>query len=179
MVDLGVELHPVEVAGDVLDGADRGVGGAGDDLETGGDARHVVAVAHPHRAFAVDEEAVEEGPGHALGLQLGMAELALAGRHHHAAEVAGQELHAVADAEDRHAELEELLGNGRGARLVDRLGPAGEDDPLGREGLDRRQLHVEGMQLAVDVGLAHPPGDQLGVLGAEIENEDFFLVDIH
>ena len=174
-----MELHPVELAGHVLDGADRRVGGAGDDLEAGRNGLDVVAVAHPDRALAVDEETVEERSRLPLGKQVGMAELALAGRHHLAAEVAGEQLHAVADAEDRHAEFEQLLGDGRGARLVDRLRPAGEDDPLRRKGLDRRQLHVEGMQLAVDVRFAHPPGNELGVLGAEIEDQDFFLVDVH
>jgi hypothetical protein len=31
------------------------------------------------------------------------------------------------------------------------------------------------MQLAVNAGFAHPAGNQLGVLGTEIENEDFLV----
>ena len=31
------------------------------------------------------------------------------------------------------------------------------------------------MQFAVDIGLTHAAGDELGVLGAEIENEYFLM----
>ena len=34
------------------------------------------------------------------------------------------------------------------------------------------------MQLAIDVGLAYPPGNELAVLSAEIQNQDFLGVDI-
>ncbi len=72
-------------------------------------------------------------PGSPWRQQVGMAELALAGRHHLAAEMAAHQLHAVADPQHRHAEFEQLLGNRRGARLVDRLRTAGENDPVGIE----------------------------------------------
>jgi hypothetical protein len=42
--------------------------------------------------------------------------------------------------------------------------PAAGQDPIQRRGV--------GQQLAVDVTLADPAGDQLAVLGAEIEDED-------
>ena len=107
-----------------------------------------------------------------------MAELPLAGSDDLAAKVAGHELHAVADAEDRHAEFKELLGHRRSALFVDRLRPAGEDDPGRRKGANLRHRHIEGMKLAIDVGFTHPPGDELGVLGTEIEDKDLFAMDV-
>jgi len=111
---------------------------------------------------------VELWPLHPDRMQVGVAELALPRRHHLAAEMPAHQLHAVADPQHRHAQLEQLLGHCRRPLLVNRLRPAGEDDPFRVESTDRRQFHVEGMQLAVDVRLAHPPGDELGVLRPEI-----------
>jgi hypothetical protein len=34
------------------------------------------------------------------------------------------------------------------------------------------------MDFAVNLEFPHPPGNELGVLGAEIEDEDFFLMGI-
>jgi hypothetical protein len=34
------------------------------------------------------------------------------------------------------------------------------------------------VKFAIDMGFAHPAGDKLGVLGTEIEDEDFFAVDV-
>ena len=164
VVHLGVELDAVQPAAGVLDGADRRVGRGRHHLEAGRDPGDVVAVAHPDRALPLDEEAVEERAGLAAGQQLGMAELPLARRHHLAAEVTAHELHTVADPQHRHPQLEQLLGHRRRPLLVDRLGTAGQDDSGRGEGADRGQIHVEGVQLAVDMGLPHPPGDQLGVL---------------
>ncbi len=87
-------------------------------------------------------------------------------------EVAGQQLGAVADAEDRHAEVVDTGVDGGRPVDVDRGRPAGEDDPggasLGELGGGDRVGH----DLAVDVGLADPTGDELGVLGAEVDDED-------
>ena len=40
------------------------------------------------------------------------------------------------------------------------------------EHADLALLHVPGMDLAIDAGLAHAPRDQLGVLGTEIQDQD-------
>ena len=52
------------------------------------------------------------------------------------------------------------------------LGPPERMIPAGRAGRQLGGGDGVGDDLAVDVGLAHPPGDQLGVLGAEVDDED-------
>jgi len=178
MVHFGMELHSVEAAGDILDGADRGVFGARHHLETGRNLGNMVAVTHPYRALALDEKLFEQRSRPTHGMQLGMAVFALAGGHHLATEMAGQQLHAVADAEHRHPEVEQGLGHRGSALVIDRLGPAGKDDAARCEGPDRLQLHIEGMQFAIDMGFAHPPGNELGILGTEIEDQYLFAVNI-
>src|SRR5581483_4074177 len=89
-----------------------------------------------------------------------------------AAELGGDELAAVADAEDRHARGVDRRVDGRRALDVDRGRAAGEDDPLRLAGQHLRHRHVAGDDLGVDVGLPHPAGDQLGVLRAEVDDED-------
>ena len=89
-----------------------------------------------------------------------------------AAELGAEGLLAVADAEDRHPEIEHPLRAARCLRLIHRGGPAGENHRAWREGVDASWVHVEGEDLAVNAGLAHPPGDQLGHLGPEVQNQD-------
>src|SRR5262249_13433368 len=92
-----------------------------------------------------------------------------------AGEVIG-ELHAVADAEHGNAEVEDFRIAGRRPLLVDAGRPARQDDaarlqlahPFGRDAGPH--------ELAEDVLLAHPPGDELSVLRAEVEDQDALSV---
>ena len=89
-----------------------------------------------------------------------------------AAELQGDELGAVADAQDRHAEVVDA-GVDRGRPVdVDRRRTAAEDDAGGGPGGVLLGRQGGGDDLAVDVGLADPPGDQLGVLGPEVDDQD-------
>ena len=127
-------------------------------------------MAHPHllvlRLGRAEEQAVT------LDVQVGAPVLAPAGVGHLAAELQGHELGAVADAEDGDAEVVDR-GVEAGCPLdVDRLRAAREDQagrrPLGDLGRGDRV----GDDLAVDVGFPDPPGDELGVLRAEVDDED-------
>ena len=65
-----------------------------------------------------------------------------------------------------------IFGSHFGAPLGVHAGrAAGEDQPLRRELADPLGGDVVPHDLAVDVLLAHPAGDQLGVLRAEVEHE--------
>src|SRR6185369_1404156 len=64
------------------------------------------------------------------------------------------------------------VGRARRSRVEHALRAAGKHDALRIERADELVADVERVDLAVDVRLAQPPGDQLGVLRAEIENED-------
>ncbi len=83
-----------------------------------------------------------------------------------------RQLHAVADAEDRDAQLVDLGRDARRVRVVAGRRPAREDDPARRELADARHRQVERVDLGVDVLLAHPARDELRVLRAEVEDED-------
>ena len=52
---------------------------------------------------------------------------------------------------------------------------AGKDDGLGRKRADELVGHIVGVNLAKHRGLAHATCDQLGDLGAEIEDQDFVM----
>jgi hypothetical protein len=55
---------------------------------------------------------------------------------------------------------------------VDAGRAAGEDDRRGLAGDDLLGRDVGGDDLGVDAGLADPPRDELGVLRAEVDDED-------
>ncbi len=172
---LGVELQAVDRPLAVAEGGVRRVVAAGERLEIGAETRHAVAVAHPHaRAAAADREQRI----HARDADVRRAELLVRGAIDAAAERQVEHVHAVADAEHGRAALAqqlEHLGARRGrVVLVDARRAAREDDARRLEPADDVEPHVEGMDLAVDVELAHAPGDQLRVLRAEVEDEDHY-----
>ncbi len=170
MRDLGVELDGVEAARRIGHGDDRRVLAPRGGAEAGGELRHLVAVAHPDRLAR--REAGEEKAGRLLNIDLGAPVLAAVRAAHLAAQDVRHELHAVADAEDRDAEVEELRRRRRRPRREDALRPAGEDDADRREAADLRERQVEGVDLAVDAALAHPPRDELRELAAVVEDEE-------
>ncbi len=173
MVDLGVELDPVEGALAVAHGGGGAVLGGGQDLEVPSADLGLVAVAHPDGGFAGDaaEEAVVVGDR-----QVGAAVLAVVGGGDLGAEELGAEVHAVADPEDGDVEVEELGGAGGGSSAVDAGGAAGKDDAF--EPVAGQFLGGDGgrIDFAVDAGLAGSPGDELRVLGAEIHDCDMVIV---
>ena len=166
---LGVPLDAGKAAVDVLERRHRRARGRGqqrESLRRGGDG---VAVRHPD--VVLGRQPGEEGAGldHADG---GAAVLARAGRRDLAAERLRHDLEAVAHAEHGHRGVEQRPVEHRGAGFVDRGRPAGQHDRLR---LPRQHLgHGHGVRhdLGVDLRLTHAPGDQLGVLGTEVDDED-------
>ena len=61
---------------------------------------------------------------------------------------------------------------------VHRLGPAGQDDRLGVPGCDLGRSRGVRHDLGVDPRLADAAGDQLGVLGAEVDHYDQVVVKL-
>ena len=121
--DLGVELDPVEAAHRVLERADRGRLRRGGHGRSGRWCDDGVAVGHPHRLLfreLVGKRSAEP--------ECSLAELARARAVDTAAELERHQLHAVADAENRYAELEDRGVAARSALRVDRGGAAREDD---------------------------------------------------
>ncbi len=136
---LGMELHAVEPARIVGDRRERRAGRDADGAEAGRQPRDAVAMAHPHRRPLADLEHAVEQRRLVDDLKLGAAELAGMPAFDHAAERRHHGLLAVADAEHRHAGIEQTRGAARRAGLVHAGRPAGEDDGarplLGERGL--------------------------------------------
>jgi len=168
--DLGMELHAVEAPGGIGHGGYgrvRRSGGHGEARRGPGDQ---VAVAHPACERAGFANAFEEPIGRqrlerrtAVFLGRAAGDLAV--------EEVRDELVAVADAKDGHAGGQELGRARGGADLVDAGRASREDDGGGLAGEDPVGGRVEGQDLAVDAALAHFAGYELGVLGAEVEDE--------
>ncbi len=175
VVHFGVELHPVEPPGEVPDGPGGAVVAAADDLEPRRQALHPVAVAHPDLLLGVQavKQVVKIGDGKGL-----VAVFPGPGRGHLAAQQVVEELDAVADAQDRHPEAEQLGVDGRGVPVIDAPGASRQDDGPGGKLPDAVESHDVRVDFAVDLEFPHPPGNELGVLGPEIQNEHFFLMGI-
>src|SRR5690606_6082318 len=140
-------------------------------LETLGRLHDGVAVAHPGGLLdrLLGEQHAAVGAAHEAHLR--RAVLARARLRDLAAELTRHHLEAVADAERRHPELEDARIQLGGSGLVHARGPAREHDA--RRILRGDLLGGDGVRhdLAVDPGLAHPARDELGVLGAEVDDE--------
>ena len=166
---LGVILHPGETAAAILEGRHRCAGAGRHHLEAGGRGSHRVAMAHPHRLITGQSRmqfATKD-------IHLSAAVLAGAGTSDGATEGLGHGLESVADTEHRDAEIEHRwIELGRTVGIYAGR-PAGEHDGprvLGLDLLDGRGVCND---LGEDPGLTDPPGDQLGVLGAEVDHQDW------
>ncbi len=182
-----VELHAVEALGFVGHGGVGAGRGLGDGGEAGGDLGDLVAVAHPdiQQGIAVVGNGVFDVAQESAGLaglaqhfDLGVAEFTQVGGLHLAAELLGHGLHAVADTEHRHTGVEHVLGGARAARLGHGFRAAGEDDAARVELADLLFGYVPGPQLAVDADFTDATGDELGVLGTEIQDKDTVGVNV-
>ena len=117
VVHLRVELDSVEPPLRVADHREGRVRRGGVDAEAGGERGHPVAVAHPDLLAAGQEQPGEQPvAGAGLGAHVGAAELGVVARLDPAAELRHHRLLAVADAEHRHAEREDLRRRPAGCR---------------------------------------------------------------
>ena len=91
---------------------------------------------------------------------------------HLAAQKMTHQLHAVANAQHGHAQIEDgRIGQGSLGR-VHRGGAARQDDAFGSEFLDLRGRGVVAHQGRVNVQFTNPACNDLGVLRPEIEDDD-------
>jgi hypothetical protein len=165
---LGVELHSEDAPLPVLHRRHRRRRGGGDTHESFRDHRDRVTMAHPH-VLALGQ--VTEQHRARRHLERGLAELPGAGVGNGATQLHRHQLVAVTDAQHRDAELEDARIHPVGVLGVHRSRATGEDDAHRRLGADLVGGDVAGDDLGVDPRLADPPGDQLGVLGPEVEDQ--------
>ena len=106
---------------------------------------------------------------------LGIAEFAHLAGLDLAAQLPRHGLHAVADAQHRHAQIEHRLRRARRRVFGHRHVAAGQDHAAGAEFAHELVADVVGMDFAVDPRFAHAARDQLRVLRAEVEDENFLV----
>ena len=130
-------------------------------------------MAHPDLFALGLEPALEQIELFRLEADVGAAEFRrpLAALH-----LAAQHLHhhllTVADAEDRYAQIEDLLRGSRTACVDHGSRAAGEDHGAGFEVSQEGRIHrVEGVDLTKDVQLAQAARDELGHLAAEVDDQ--------
>ena len=169
MRDFGVELEAVDRQGGVADGRERASRRAGERGEVGGDVVDLIAVAHPHLGRRRHPGEHRVGRGDLAGRTTVLTRRRPADPTTEG--IAGQ-LHPVADPEDGDAEAKEPRIAARRPFLVDARRTAGEDDSARGDVADPVRRQVMADDLAEDVLLADPPGNELCVLRAEIENDD-------
>ncbi len=175
MRHLGVEQHPENRPRLVLKGRHRRIRARGGHAELGRRLLDPIAVTGPYRDAVLRLESPEEASrARVSNDDVGPPVFALPRRLDLAARQMRDELHAVANGEDRRAELEQLGVGGRRTGIEHGARAPGQDHPPGRELPDERDICParRRMDLAVDVRLAHAPRDELGELGAVVEDQD-------
>ncbi|RMO84521.1 Cytosine deaminase [Pseudomonas syringae pv. maculicola] len=178
-----VELHAVVTASVVSHTGNRAARGTGQNVEVFRQFGDLVTVTHPYveakQAVGVDMvfDTIEQ-TAFADYVNASVAELAQLGTRNLAAQLLGHGLHAVADTENRHTEVKYRLRAARAVGFVHGLGAAGEDHAFWSEFANRFVVHVKRMQLAIHADFTHAAGDQLGVLGAEVEDQDTVGVNV-
>ena len=173
-----MELHAVETALLVGHGGDRAARRVAHQLEAGRHVEHLVAVAHPdlqHAVAFVGDEVVDavQQRGMAARAHFGVAEFAHQAVLDLAAQLRGHGLHAVADAQHRHAQLEHGLRRARRFAFQRGAVAARQDHAGGAVVAHELVADVVREHFGEHAGVAHAAGDQLGDLGTEIEDEDF------
>jgi hypothetical protein len=137
----------------------------------------VVAVAHPHRRFFPFSEPLEQPA--AFDLEVGTAVLTPISPNDFTAGEMRQELHSVAEAQHRSSDVQQFRIRRGDTLAIDGVGAARQDYPLGFPLLDPLDTARRRMDLAVHVGFAHSSGDELGVLGPEIDDQNSVVVTSH
>jgi hypothetical protein len=127
-------------------------------------------MAHPDLGLFPGREAAEELAFDYLDRRA--AVLPPARTHDGASRQMRDQLHAIAETQNRHVQVQQLLGCERRPVVVHRIGTPGQNDSPRIPGPDPVERAAPGVDLGVDVGLANPPRDELGELGAVVENQD-------
>src|SRR5207249_1546396 len=147
------------------------------DLETGWERSDLVAMAHPHveqpmslRVHAI-LDALQQAAV-AMGTNFRIAKFPHEPVFNCPAKLRRHGLHAVANAQHRHARAPDGARSTRRVPDGNARWTPGQNDARRRELADEFIRHVERLDLAVNVLLAHAARDELGVLGTKIEDEN-------
>ena len=174
--DFGVELKAEDAARAVFDDRVVAVLRGGDDGEILRELGELVAVGVPD--LERGREILEERAARVVDGEVALAVFALLAFLDLAAVEVREELHAVADAQDGHAELEDGLVRQRRVLRIHAGGPAGEDEAAGLERGDFRRRGVVAQDGGIHVALADAARDDLRVLGTEVEDDDLLVHEV-
>ena len=167
-----MELHRVKPLVRIFHRRDRAIRSVCRHFEAFRRLGDVVRVAHPADGIwghILHDQAVRPVDG-----EVRMTVFADWRLFHFAAQGVRHELRAVANPENRDAEFVELFLVGRRGRFEHAVRAAGQDDPLGRHGLELVNGCFVRMDFAVHLAFADPSGNELLVLSAEIQHNHQF-----
>ena len=173
--DLRMILDRVQILLPALGGRHRAVVRVGSDLESRGKLRYIVIVAHP--ADHGRREPLIKRRRDRIQYDLRPAVFTLRRTLYPAPEHVHHELGSVAQSQNRDAHLEQFLRRSGGSFQVDTVRSSGQDDALRIHFPDLIQRGLVGTDLAIDLAFPHPPCDQLVVLTAEIDDDNFLLLN--
>ena len=169
---LGMKLQTVERQR-VMPNRRMGAGvGRGESAEVRFDVLNLVAVAHPDSR--VVRHVLDEGVV-SFTVAERMPEFPRGAGDHLAFKRTTEFPHPVADAEDRDTEFENSRIGMRCTLGVHARRAAGEDQSLGAQFLNAFDRQVVADQLAEDLLISNPSGDELGGLRTEIEDQNAFF----
>ena len=168
--DFGVELDAENLAFGLVaiegDGGDFAILGAGHNLVALGELRDLVAVAHPHGAGL--REALQKWALFVAHDKVGDAVFLHLARFHVTAQLLGDELVTVADAELRHREVQNFGIVFRGVGRIHAAGAATVDDSL--HAFEFADGGGGGVNFGKHAQAAHAVSNQVGVLPAKVQN---------
>ena len=167
-----MQVQAEDIAFDVAHGGIGAGDGLGQAYEAGWQRLDLVAMTHPDVEFRGKPREKRRRLHH---IDVGMAVFAGVAGLDGAIQRAGGELHAVADAEYRHAQREDGGVAERRAFFEDARRSAGEDDAGRFAAAQRFGGGVETQQFRVDVLFADASGNELTILRTEIEDGDPFV----
>ncbi len=183
-----MELKAIQPPRRVSHGRHRAILRAGQCLEASRQTVDPVTVTHPDRKrleigdwrpVLSEVEGLEISKQRHFGMHqfdFCWAVLAFGGRIHLTAQVVGQQLHTVADAQHRQSALQYVTGQVRCVGCVDAGRSAAQDEAHWAQPGHLLGRRVMGYQLTVNFRLTHAAGDKLAILGTKVKDDNGFAL---
>jgi len=166
MDDFRMKLDPVKRTVCMTHHSKFGIVSPGDLHKSFREAFDFISMAHPNGAVIG-----QPSQDRVIGVgdpEPGRSELSFISLDDFSSQGVGHELHAVTDPENRNLQRKDpavatrpLIDHGRWA--------SGQDNSHGVHGFDPFQGEIERMNLAIDMFFPDAPGDELGILGTEVQ----------
>ncbi|MNC21047.1 hypothetical protein D3C75_690160 [compost metagenome] len=151
---------------------DRGMGGEGINNEALRNLGYHIPVAHPYRLLLLQPLSQLVACGE---LHVSLAVFPLRGPFHLAVQLECHQLHAVADAQHRNAQIVDSRVNMRRPLRIHTGRPSGEYNALRRKRLEPVQRNIVRQQFAVHSQIPDTSCNQLVVLAAKVQHDNDFI----